>query len=353
MRTGDEPSIGRSAAEISCPSAPVEMFSDLSDWFIQPPTCDDVLRARREIENHVRVTPLLESESLNHSVGGRILVKAEGLQVTGSFKTRGVLNRLSFLRAEQLRNEVVCYSSGNHGHAVSWASRRRDCKALIVMPHDAPTVKVDAVRSYGAEVRMYDRRTEDREEIVKEIAFERSATIIHPHNDRAIIAGAATLGVEVQVQAKEMGLKLDAIIAGCGGGGLAAGCAIACPALELSIIEPLGFDDMARSLKFGHRVRNSPEATSICDALLAPTPSDLPFRILCGRSVHSMSVTDHEVRLAMRFAARHFGLIAEPGGILPLAAILAGRLNVRGRTSVAVISGSNVDLETYTAALAV
>lgn len=318
--------------------------SNGADWFFSAPTQQDVSRAASSIRNRVRVTPILESQILNQRTGGRILLKAESLQVTGSFKARGALNRMLLLSPEQQHNGVVCYSSGNHGHAVAWAARQLGLQAIVAMPDDAPSTKVSAVRWWGGQIVPYSRKHDDREAIVGRLASEHGTTIIHAHNDRAVIAGAGTVGLEAVEQAGAMGLSPDAILVGCGGGGLAAGCMTACHSTELFIVEPDGYDDTTRSLALGRRVKNDSAPESICDALLAPTPSDLPFRILSDGRVRGLSIGDREARYAMRYVAAHFGLIVEPGGVLPLAALLAGRFDASGRTVIAVISGANVDL---------
>ncbi|KRQ96305.1 hypothetical protein CP49_37060 [Bradyrhizobium valentinum] len=322
---------------------------------MQPPTMLEIEQSAERITGQLRVTPLLENSILNREVGGRVLVKAESLQITGSFKVRGVLNRLATLTDREKSIGIVCFSSGNHGHAVAWAASQIGCRAIIVVPADAPPVKVESIRDWGAEVVAYDRATQGREQIVGDLAMTHGLTIVPPFDDRRIIAGAGTLGRETAAQAAAMGVQADAIIVGCGGGGLAAGCGISWQALVpeagLWIVEPQEFDDTSRSIQLGCRVRNVRASGTICDALLAPTPGELTFSINRRLARGAITVSDDEVLSAMRAAVRLFGLATEPGGVLPLAAVLSGRFDTRGREVVLVLSGSNVDPSLLSCAL--
>lgn len=331
-------------------SAPVSY--DMSNaihsvWHKQPPAIQDIAGAAERIGSQIRVTPLLENPRLNSQVGGRVLVKAEGLQITGSFKVRGVLNRLATLTDGEKRAGIICFSSGNHGHAVAWAAHQIGCRAVIVAPIDAPSVKIDSIRAWGAEIVEYDRAIQDREQIVADLAADRGLTIVPPFDDRRIIAGAGTLGREAAIQAAAMGARADAIVVGCGGGGLAAGCGISWEALVpnagLWIVEPQEFDDTRRSIELGRRIRNSHAGQTICDALLAPTPGELTFSINRRLVRGAITVSDSQVLSAMRATACLFGLVVEPGGVLPLAAVLSGAFDARGREIVLVLSGANVD----------
>ncbi|MBL8702553.1 MAG: threonine/serine dehydratase [Alphaproteobacteria bacterium] len=312
--------------------------------------------AAKRIAGLAVVTPLLEAPLLNATLGCRLLVKAEPLQRTGSFKFRGAYNRISRLTADERKRGVVAFSSGNHAQGVAAAAQLVGTPAVIVMPSDAPAIKVANTRAYGAEVVAYDRWRESREEIGARLTAERGAVLVPPYDDVHVIAGQGTVGLEVAQQAAAQGITLDAVLACASGGGLIAGIALAMerlsPRTEVFVCEPAGFDDHARSLAGGSRVANAPGASSICDALLATTPGDITFpinnRLLRGGLVAS----DDEVLRAMAVAFRDLKLVVEPGGAVGLAAVLAGKLPVRGRTIAVVCSGGNVDPATYGRALA-
>lgn len=312
------------------------------------PTFADVEDAARHIGAACIVTPLLESAVINARVGGRVLVKAEGLQRTGSFKLRGAYNRMRLLNADERARGVVAYSSGNHGQAVAATARLLGTTATIVMPADAPRTKAEKTRALGAEVIFYDRQRDDRVVIGRRLADERGLTMVPPFENRFIMAGAGTVALETVRQAEAMGATLDAMVVCCSGGGLAAGCGLVMRALvpgaAMLAAEPVGFDDTARSLAAGHRVSNPPGLTSICDSVLAPTPGELTFAINREYLSGAVSATDDEVIEAMRTAFRDLGLVAEPGGSVALAAVLAGRVPMDGRTVAVTLSGSNIDL---------
>jgi threonine dehydratase len=294
---------------------------------------------------------LLESEALNALVGGRVVLKAEPLQHTGSFKLRGAYNAIS----QSAAPAVVAYTSGNHAQGVARAARLLGRQATIVMPADAPAIKLANTRADGAEIRLYDRHRESREAIGVEIAARTHAALIRPYDDPLVIAGQGTVGLELAEQARAAGAIPDAALIPCGGGGLIAGCSLAlaelCPGIEIYAVEPAVFDDTRRSLAAGARVDNPEGGRSICDALLVPTPGELTFalnrRLLAGGLVAS----DAEVRRALAFAFRDLKLVVEPGGAVALAALLAGAFNARGRTVAVVLSGGNVDPALFAAAL--
>jgi threonine dehydratase len=315
------------------------------------PTIDDVIDAARRLRGIAAVTPLLRSDALDAAVGGSLLVKAEPLQRTGSFKIRGAYNRISRIPAEDRAKGVVSWSSGNHAQGVAAAAGLLGTPATIVMPSDTPGPKLDSTRALGAEVVLYDRYTESREDIGTRIAGELGATIVKPYDDPWIIAGQGTVGLEAAAQALALGVRPDHAVCACSGGGLISGCAIALtdhlPGITVHSVEPEGFDDTRRSLAAGARITNDPEARSICDALLAPTPGELTFAInrrLLGAGV---AVSDAEARAAMRAAFRHLRLVVEPGGAVPLAAVLSGRFDCRGKTVLVVLSGGNVAPELF------
>ncbi len=292
-------------------------------------------------------TPLLESEALNRLVGGRLLLKAEPLQRTGTFKFRGAYNAI----AQTAAPAVVAFSSGNHAQGVAMAARLLGKAATIVMPADAPAIKRAATEAQGATVVAYDRDREVREEIGARIAAETGAALIKPYDDPRVMAGQGTCGLEIAEQAQRLDVVLDAALVCCGGGGLTAGCATALahlvPGIAIHACEPEGLDDTARSLRAGERVQNRPDSRSICDALLAPTPGELTFAVNRRLLAGGLVVSDAEVEEAMRQAFRHLKLVVEPGGAVALAAALTGRLDCRGRTVAVVLSGGNVDPALY------
>ncbi len=307
------------------------------------PNLADVAAAAARLRGIAVRTPLLESEVLNERAGGRVLMKAECLQRTGSFKFRGAYNAISQVDAPA----VVAYSSGNHAQGVAAAAKLLNKRATIVMPADAPAIKIENTRAYGAEVRLYDRARESREAIGAEIAAQTGAALIRPYDDARIVAGQGTAGLELAEQVKALGQDLDVALAPCGGGGLIAGCALALTGafrgIAIYAVEPDGLDDTRRSLAAGERVANAPGATSICDALLLPTPGELTFQINRRLLAGGLAVNDDEVRHAIAFAFRYLKLVVEPGGAIALAAVLAGKLALEGRTAAVVLSGGNVD----------
>jgi len=311
------------------------------------PTFDDVRAAARRIAGHARRTPLLADTPLDELTGGRVLLKLETLQHTGSFKFRGAYNRLAQLDDEERRAGVVAFSSGNHAQGVAFAARLLGIPATIVMPSDAPRVKMKNTLALGAEVVEYDRERESREAIAARLAAERGAVLVPSFDDPHVIAGQGTVGLELAEQAAESGRRPDDVVVCCSGGGLVAGTALAMAALVPSAriwsAEPAGFDDHRRSLEAGERVVNAPGARSICDALLAPTPGELTFRINRRLLAGGLAATDDEVRRAIAYAARVLKLVVEPGGAVGLASVMAGRLDLRGRTVAIVLSGGNLD----------
>jgi threonine dehydratase len=315
----------------------------------------DIEQAANRIAQFAVVTPLLESHALNERIGGRVLIKAEMLQRTGSFKFRGATNRMALLRPDELERGVVAYSSGNHGQAVALAGRIFGTKAVIVMPSDAPRMKIERTRQLGGEIVMYDRLTEDRAAIGNQVAEARGLILVPPYEDPHIIAGQGTLGREVALQASSLGARLDAFLVCCSGGGLTAGCALALqelsPATGVIAVEPEGFDDTARSLAAGYPVRNQPGKRSICDAILADQPGDMTFSINKILLAGALSVSDDEALRAVRFAYEVLKIVVEPGGAVALAAVLSGKFEARGKTVGVVCSGGNVDPMVFREAL--
>jgi len=332
------------------------MSTTLSKTAPEAPTYADVESAARQIAGVAVTTPLLESSLLNARLGCRVLVKAEPLQRTGSFKFRGAYNRISRLSVAERAKGVVAYSSGNHAQGVAAAAQLIGTPAVIVMPADAPAIKIANTKAYGAEVVTYDRRHESREEIGRRITAQRGAVLVPPYDDAHVIAGQGTIGLEIAAQAKAMGVEVDAVLACASGGGLVAGIALAferlSPSTAIHVCEPAGFDDHARSLSGGVRVSNAAGASSICDALLAPTPGDITFPIVQRLLRSGLVVSDDDVLRAMAVAFRDLKLVVEPGGAVALACVLTGKLPLSGRTIAVVCSGGNVDPVTYARALA-
>ena len=297
---------------------------------------DDVVAAAARIHTFVKETPLIETR-----IGGHTLfLKCECLQVGKAFKLRGATNRLLQLSKEEARRGVVAFSSGNHAQGVAIASKRLGIRATVVMPADAPAVKVDATRSQGAEIVFYDRRTESREVIAQKLADDDGATVVPSFDDPAIIAGQGTIGLEIS---KQMPVPAHQIVIPCGGGGLASGIALACPNSKIVIVEPTGWDDMRRSLELGRIVPVASDAPpTLCDSLQSLRVSPITFDILRQRGAKAITVTDEEVKQAIRFASSEHGLIVEPGGAVGLAALIAGKLEPRDGT-VVILSGGNTD----------
>ena len=312
-------------------------------------------KARKRLAGVAVLTPLLESSFLNDLVGGRLLVKAEPLQRTGSFKFRGAYNRIAQIAEDERGRGVVAFSSGNHAQGVAHAAQLSGIPTCIVMPADAPEMKLENTRAYGAEVITYDRYSEDREAVAADVLKRTGGTLVRPFDDAGVIAGQGTIGYEIAEQCREQRAEPDQVIICCGGGGLTAGCATALqdviPGLAIYSAEPDGFDDTARSLVAGHRLGNDPTARSVCDALLSERPGELTFAVNSRRLSGGLVVRDEEVFMAMRHAFDRLKLVIEPGGAVALAAALAGRLETQGRTTVVVASGGNVDADMFRRAL--
>ena len=311
------------------------------------PTIDDIRAAAARIAPHAQITPLLTSPALDARAGGRVLLKAEVLQHTGSFKLRGALNRLLQLTDDERSRGVVAYSSGNHAQAVAYSAALLGMRSVIIMPKDAPALKIERTRAFGGEVVLYDRYTEDRVAIGSAIAQEHGLTIVPPFEDRHIVAGQGTLALEALTQAAAMGHTPDLLLVCCGGGGLTAGCALAAEAVSPTTVvhpcEPAEFDDTARSLRLGHRVANEAGKRSICDAIVTEIPGEFTFSINQPRVGAGLTVTDDEVLAAIAFAVRELKLVVEPGGAAALAVLLAGKIETQRRTTMVVVTGGNID----------
>jgi len=314
------------------------------------PTIDDIRAAARRIEGLARRTPLLESPALNKKFGARLLFKPEVLQRTGSFKFRGAYNRIASLTEEERARGVVAFSSGNHAQGVAAAAQLFGARAVIVMPTDAPAIKADNVRAMGAEIVPYDRYRDDREAVARPYV-ERGMALVKPFDDPLIVAGQGTVGLEIAEEAAAMGVRVDAVVTPCGGGGLMAGIATAIKALspETGIwgAEPDNFDDTRRSLAAGSRVKADPAGISICDALMSPMPGELTFAINQRLAAGVVAVPEAAVAAAMRDAAAHLKLVVEPGGAAGFAALSSGEIELGDRTIAVVLSGGNVDLDLF------
>jgi threonine dehydratase len=315
------------------------------------PTAADVDAAAARLEGVAIRTPLLTSPALDALTGGRVFLKAETLQRTGSFKFRGAYNKLASIPPERRAGGVVAFSSGNHAQGVAHAATLLGMPAVIVMPYDAPRAKRERTVAFGGEVILYDREREDREAIARDLATARGATLVPPYDDPWIIAGQGTVGREIIDDLAAFGLTPDVVVVTASGGGLTAGIALAVKAraseAQLYTAEPENFDDHARSFRSGRREANAALSGTICDALMARTPGELTFAINRDLVGQGVTVSDEEVGRAVAFAFHELKLVVEPGGAVALAALLAGRIDLHGRIAVAVLSGGNVDAELF------
>ncbi len=315
------------------------------------PTAADIEAAAKTLAGVALRTPLVNSPVLDARLGARVFLKAETLQRTGSFKFRGAYNKISSIPPEKRTAGVVAYSSGNHAQGVAHAAQLAKMPAVIVMPSDAPRAKRERTAAFGAEIVLYDRDKEDRAGIARELTAKRGATLVPPFDDPFVIAGQGTASREICEDLERLGLKPDIAVIGASGGGLIAGNALALKARHPNIAiwsaEPAGFDDTMRSFQSGKRERNPSMSGTICDALMTETPGVITWEInkrLVGQGV---AATDEEVGRAVAFAFRELKLVVEPGGAIGLAALLAGKVDVKGEVVVAILSGGNVDAEMF------
>ncbi|MCA1337206.1 threonine/serine dehydratase [Pseudooceanicola marinus] len=312
--------------------------------------------AAARLAGHARRTPLLSSPFLDEIAGRRVLVKPECLQLTGSFKFRGAWSAISALDPAVRARGVIAFSSGNHAQGVALAAKMHGVPSVIIMPADAPQLKLANTRAFGAEVVTYDRANEDRDEIGARLSAERGLTLIKPFDEPQVIAGQGTAGLEIAEDLLEMGISEAEMLVCCGGGGLTSGVALACadraPGLRVRPVEPEGFDDVTRSLAAGEIQRNASMSGGICDAIVTPQPGNLTFPIMSELCGPGLVVTDEEALQAMAQAFLRLKVVAEPGGAVALAAALTRADSLQGDTVVAMISGGNVDPAMFARALA-
>ncbi len=325
------------------------------DQWLTAPALDDVKDATRSLKDVAVETPLLENSEVNDGLSGRLLIKAETAQRTGSFKFRGAYNRIRQLDDAARARGVIAYSSGNHAQAVACAARMMGTKSLIVMPSDAPANKVARTRELGAEIVTYDRAVETREDVAERISGERNLVMVPPNEDVRVLAGAGTMALELIRQASARDIVLDVVLVPCGGGGLTAATALMfrdlSPGTKVFGVEPELFDDTRRSLESGRRVANPKGRTTICDAIMTDIPGELTFSINAKLLSGVLTVSDDDVRFAMKLAFDQFKIVIEPGGAVGLAAVLRGKIDIEGKTIAIIATGGNVDAESFCTAL--
>jgi threonine dehydratase len=314
-------------------------------------TDEDVKDAMRRLDGNVRRTPILNSPILNAHIDFELFVKAESLQNTGSFKFRGATNATSRVSESGFGKGVIAASSGNHASAIAAAANRFDLAATVVIPNDTPKKKLDIIKHFGADTVPYEKLEDDRDAIVAQESIRRNAAIVNSSDDMNVIAGQATVGLEIVEQVSDLGVDLDYLIVPCGGGGLAAGCAWAFAKhsqnTKVVVVEPAGFDDMARSLASRERVFGAESEASVCDGLLHKTPSALPFSMLLDRVDHALSVPDEETLKAMVTAFNYYNLVLEPNGAIAMAAAMMYRDRWAGKKVAVIASGGNVDAKFF------
>ena len=314
-------------------------------------TFDMIAQAAERLQGVVNQTPLLESPLLNNALGFRLLIKPECLQKTGSFKIRGAYNKIASLDDRQRKAGVVAYSSGNHAQGVAAAANAKGVTAKIVMPADAPRIKLDNTAQWGAEVITYDRQTGDRAEIARDIAEKTGATLVPPYDDYYLMAGQGTAGLELAEQLDVLGVKADRVICPVGGGGLIAGLSTAMLSrhedTEIWAAEPRNFDDTKRSLAAGMALSIEPGHSSICDSIVTARPGKLTFPINLKTLSGGYSVNEPDVVAAMRIIFAELKVVAEPGGAVSVAAALSNEEALQGQTVVALVSGGNVDMDSF------
>jgi len=319
------------------------------------PSYDDILSAAEALKGEAVRTPLLRCDALDEATGCKVFVKPENLQRTGSFKFRGAYNAISKLSDEDRAKGVLASSSGNHAQGVGDASRVFGCAATIIMPADAPVMKVNRTKAFGAKVIHFDRASKDRELVLAQVKKETGSIVVHPYDNAMVIAGQGTVGLEIAEDITALGLHLDRIAVCTGGGGLTAGIALSItkhfPDAKVHSVEPENFDDYKRSIESGSRERNATTAGSICDAIIAPSPGKIGFEIN-KELIHSgLVVTDDEALAAIKFAYEELKMVVEPGGAVALAGVLKYGKQWAGETVALVLSGGNIDPEVFVRAI--
>ncbi len=311
--------------------------------------------AQQRLSGHARVTPLLSSPFLDDIAGRQVFVKAECLQHTGSFKYRGAWSAISALSDDIRKNGILAFSSGNHAQGVALAAKQHGVSATIIMPKDAPAIKISNTRALGADVVLYDRISESRDDIGNALARDRGLTLIKPFDDADVIAGQASVGLEIAEQAAGYGVIEAEVLACCGGGGLTSGIALAleadAPKMIVRPVEPKDFDDVTRSLKQGKILANETPAKGICDAVLTPQPGDMTFPILKRLCGDGIVVSEDDCLRAMALAFERLKIVIEPGGAVALAAALFHGKELQSDTVIATASGGNVDTDMFQRAL--
>ncbi|SDW75158.1 L-threonine ammonia-lyase [Ruegeria halocynthiae] len=311
--------------------------------------------AAERLKGHARATPLLSSPFLDEFAGRRVLIKPECLQHTGSFKFRGAWSAISALDDAARCRGVIAYSSGNHAQGVAYAAAQHGISSVIVMPSDAPKLKIENTRALGGEVVLYDRSSESREDIGEALAAQRGLTLIRPYDEPQVIAGQGTTGLELARQARELGVTEGDVLVCCGGGGLTSGIALAldrhAPGLRARPCEPEGFDDVKRSLATGDVQGNDASSGNICDAILTPRPGQITFPILQRLCGPGLSVSEQDALHAMALAFLRLKIVLEPGGAVALAAALFRKDQIKGDAVIVVASGGNVDPQVFEQAL--
>ena len=321
------------------------------------PTAADVDAAASRLKGVAIRTPLINSPVLDARLGARVFLKCETFQRTGSFKFRGAYNKISSIAPDNKAGGVVAYSSGNHAQGVAHAAALCNMPAVIVMPSDAPKAKRERTAALGAEIVLYDRDKEDRAAIARDITQKRGAVLVPPFDDPLVIAGQGTSGREICEDMEKLGITPDIAVIGASGGGLIAGHALALkarvPGIKIYSAEPAGFDDTMRSFASGKREKNPRMSGTICDALMTDMPGVITFEINKRLVGEGVAATDEEVGRAVAFAFHELKLVVEPGGAIGLAALLAGKVDIKGKVVVAVLSGGNIDAELFNRLIAV
>lgn len=332
------------------------MENPFNDLMLRAPTVGEVRVAADKLKSVTQQTPLLENREVNEMLSGRLLLKDEGLQRTGAFKFRGAYNRIIQMTDREKQRGVVTYSSGNHAQGVALAAQLLGTNATIVMPDDAPLAKMEATRKLGASIVTFDRNSQNYEGVVAQIQSETGRLQVPPGADSRVMAGGGTLALEMVQQAQDLAAQIDTVLVPCGSGGLTAATAVVmkalCPAADVFAVEPALFDDTRRSLLAGKRVANPKGRKTICDAIMTPIPNELTFSISQPLLAGGLAVSDDEVREAMLFAFENYKIVVEPGAAVGLAAVLSGKVDIKGKVVAVVLTGANVDSVAFGAVLA-